>query len=92
MNPKHSINLVFEEDFNRSSTSTKSNSTEVVYSKSSSSKSKAWIIGLVLGIVALIIIGVVITLLVCRKSKNINDISDKKVNDTSAAKNFNYSQ
>ena len=91
MNPKHSINLVFEEDFNRSSTSTKSNSTEITYSKSSSSKSKAWIIGLVLGIVALIIIGVVITLLVCRKSKNIN-ISDKKVNDTSAAKNFNYSQ
>ena len=92
-NPQNSINVVFENDFNRSASSTlssgkRSNSTDNYYRESSSKKSKKWIIWLIVGILAAILIGLVIVILICRKNENNNDdSSEKKANDTTAKNN-----
>ena len=97
-NPQKPINILFNQDFNRSSPSSYSRDEDLDtitprISKSSSSSSKSWIIWLIVAILVVILVAVVITILVSKKSGKEEDAdsSEKKPNDSSTAKNISNS-
>ena len=97
-NPQKPINILFNQDFNRSSPSSYSRDEDLDtitprISKSSSSSSKSWIIWLIVAILVVILVAVVITVLVSKKSGKEEDAdsSEKKPNDSSTAKNISNS-
>ena len=78
VNPNQKISIIFPYDFNKSENYIQGNSTSPSYKEESSSKSKTWIIWLILGIlVAVLIVIVIIAFCMNRKkSKMSNDNSD----------------
>jgi hypothetical protein len=87
MNPQNSINLIFEKDFNRSEVKNKNKNNDTNEKKSSSKRSKDWIVWLIVGIVAVVLALLVIVILVCKKSDSNDESSIKKVDDSSAQAN-----
>jgi hypothetical protein len=87
MNPQNSINLIFEKDFNRSEVKNKNKNNDTNEKKSSSKRSKDWIVWLIVGILAVVLAVLVIVILVCKKSDSNDESSIKKVDDSSAQAN-----
>ena len=96
--PKNTINLIFDKDFNRSSTSNNNNNNNGIIGNStlnnidddddSSSGSKDWIVWVIVAVLLVFLVGLVITIIACRKGSDDDDTSsEKKANDSSAAKN-----
>ena len=93
-NPQSNINIIFNQDFNRSSPSSYSRDENLdtiapTIIKSSSSSSKSWIVWLIVAIVVVVLIAMVITILVCKKSGSGDegDTTEKQPNDSTNAKN-----
>ena len=83
MMPNSSLNLVFQNDFNRTRTIISDFQTQTTgYTKSSSSKSKTWIVWVVLGVILVVL--VVTVLIVClvnrRKKGDENNNTDNREN------------
>ena len=96
--PKNTINLIFDKDFNRSSTSNNNNNNNGIIGNStlnnidddddSSSGSKDWIVWVIVAVLLVFLVGLVITIIACRKGSDDDDTSsEKKANDSSVAKN-----
>ena len=83
MMPNSSLNLVFQNDFNRTRTIISDFQTQTTgYTKSSSSKSKTWIVWVVLGVILVVL--AVTVLIVClvnrRKKGDENNNTDNREN------------
>ena len=88
VNPQYSININFENDFNRSAPSNyinigANNESEIIHEESSSS-SKNWIIWVVVIVALMFILGIIIIIIACRKE-------DEKEEDTTVKKGTNGS-
>ena len=87
-NPQNSMNLVFDQDFNRTSISPNNNSTnnhKDSDDEDDSGKSKTWIVWVVVGILGVFLIGMIITIICCRKKDDDSSVNNN--NNTSAARN-----
>ena len=90
MNPKNSIKLTFNKDFYGNSTikniaNVPKPSTDYQVEKSSS-KSKTWVIWVIVAVLVVFLVGLVITILACRK-KNDEESSSKFANNSTAKNN-----
>ena len=88
--PNSNLNLVFQNDFNRTQSSSNSGSDNggLNYKSKSSSKSKKWIIWLILGIVVVVL--AVVVLIVCLANRKGKDDSEESENRDNS--NANISQ
>lgn len=82
MAPNSRLNLVFKNDFSRTG---RSDPQTTGYIKSSNSKSKTWIIWVVLGVVLVVLAGIIIVVCILNRRKKGDDNNDTDNKDNSKA-------